>query len=301
MPIDTAAVETYLKQLQAQICSELEAADGVQTFRTDNWQRPEGGGGISRVLGDGAVFEKGGVNFSLIHGDKLPASATAARPQLSGAPFKAMGLSLVLHPANPFVPTTHANVRFFIAELPGQQPLWWFGGGYDLTPYYPFEADCISWHQTAKAACQPFGDGVYKDYKAWCDRYFYLPHRRETRGIGGLFFDDLNSGNFKRDFGLLQAVGNSFTAAYLPIVKRRKDTPYTDRHRQFQLYRRGRYVEFNLVYDRGTLFGLQSGGRAESVLMSLPPLLRFDYGFQPQPGSAEAELYENYLKPRDWV
>lgn len=294
-------VEKYLRQIQATICTAIEALDGSAKFTHEAWQRPQGGGGLTRVLVDGEIFEKAGVNFSLVYGDKMPASATASRPNLEGASFRAMGVSLVLHPKNPYVPTTHANVRFFIAEKEGQEPIWWFGGGYDLTPFYVFEEDCIHWHKTAHSACQPFGDSVYSEYKKWCDEYFYLPHRNETRGVGGLFFDDLNTGNFERDFNLMQAVGDSFLAAYLPIVERRKNTTFTESQRAFQLYRRGRYVEFNLVYDRGTLFGLQSGGRTESILMSLPPLVRFDYGFEPKENSPEADLTEKYLQARCWV
>lgn len=296
-----AEVEQYLTQLQDTICAAIEACDGGATFTREQWQRAEGGGGITRVLVDGNVFEKAGVNFSLVHGDKMPGSATAARPNLDGASFRAMGVSLVLHPKNPLVPTTHANVRFFIAQKEGQSPVWWFGGGYDLTPYYVFEEDCVHWHQVAKQACAPFGADVYPRYKKWCDEYFYLPHRNETRGVGGLFFDDLNSGDFSQDFAFMRAIGDSFIDAYVPIVERRKALSYTDQQRAFQLYRRGRYVEFNLVYDRGTLFGLQSGGRTESILMSLPPLVRFDYGYTPDHDSPEARLNEEYLRPRDWV
>ncbi len=301
MSINASKVEAYLKSLQDTICAAIAKLDGKASFVEESWQRPEGGGGRSRVLTEGAVFEKAGVNFSLVHGNKMPASATANRPELAGAGFKAMGVSLVLHPHNPFVPTTHANVRFFIAEKEGQEPLWWFGGGYDLTPYYPFEEDCIHWHGVAKSACDPFDNGYYTKFKDWCDKYFYLPHRNETRGIGGLFFDDLNSGDFEKDFTFLQSVGNSFLEAYLPIVEKRKNLAYSDTHKSFQLYRRGRYVEFNLVYDRGTLFGLQSNGRTESILMSLPPLVRFDYGYSPEKGSKEEDLYLNYLKPRVWL
>jgi coproporphyrinogen III oxidase len=253
------------------------------------------------VIGGGAVFEKGGVNFSHVKGSALPASATAHRPELAGRAFEAMGVSLVIHPHNPYVPTSHANVRFFIAEKPGEAPVWWFGGGYDLTPYYGFDEDCIHWHQTARDACAPFGEDVYPRYKRWCDDYFFLKHRNEPRGIGGLFFDDLNEGGFERCFGFLQAVGNSYVDAYRPIVARRKRLPYGERERDFQLHRRGRYVEFNLVYDRGTLFGLQTGGRTESILMSLPPEVRWGYNWQPEPGSPEAGLTEKYLKPREWV
>ena len=299
--IDIDAVKQYLLGLQESICQALEAEDGKARFQQDEWQRPEGGGGRSRVIADGAVFEKGGVNFSHVFGASLPPSASAARPELAGRSFQALGVSLVMHPHNPYVPTSHANVRFFIAEKPGQDPVWWFGGGYDLTPYYGFEEDCIHWHQTAKAACLPFGDGVYEEYKAWCDRYFYLPHRDEPRGVGGLFFDDVGSDDFQRGFALMQAVGNSYLAAYLPIVAKRRAMDFGERQRDFQLYRRGRYVEFNLVQDRGTIFGLQSRGRTESILMSLPPLVRWAYNWQPEPDSPEARLTDFFLSGRDWI
>jgi coproporphyrinogen III oxidase len=296
-------VRTYLLGLQDMICQRLEKLDGRQTFEQDDWQREGsgGGGGRTRVLTDGAVFEQAGVNFSEVTGDDLPASATASRPELTGRSFKAMGVSLVIHPHNPYVPTSHANVRFFIAEKAGEKPIWWFGGGFDLTPYYGFEQDVVEWHQTAKTACDPFGEQVYQEYKKWCDDYFTLKHRDETRGVGGLFFDDLNEGGFEHCFGLMQSVGNSYIEAYEPIVIRRKDTSFSERERDFQLYRRGRYVEFNLVYDRGTLFGLQSGGRTESILMSLPPLVKWRYNWQPESGSPEEELYQKFLKPRDWL
>lgn len=298
---DIQAVKDYLIGLQERICQRLEAVDGQASFIRDSWQRPEGGGGISRVLADGGVIEKGGVNFSHVMGETMPASATAHRPHLAGAPWQAMGVSLVIHPNNPYVPTSHANVRFFIATPEDSAPVYWFGGGYDLTPYYGFEEDCVHWHRTAKAACQPFGDSVYADYKRWCDDYFYLKHRQEPRGVGGLFFDDYNTGDFDRDFAFMQAVGDSYIEAYEPIVRRRMDKPWGEREREFQLYRRGRYVEFNLVYDRGTLFGLQSGGRTESILMSLPPLVRWDYDRRPEPGSEEARLTEYFLTGRDWL
>lgn len=296
-----AAVQQFLQQLQDTICAALQQADGSAHFVEDAWQRPEGGGGKSRVLTGGKVFEQAGVNYSHVFGANMPASATAHRPELAGRSFNACGVSLVIHPNNPYLPTTHANVRFFIAEKAGEPAVWWFGGGFDLTPFYPFEEDVVHWHQTAKTAVDPFGAEYYPAYKKWCDEYFYLKHRGETRGVGGLFFDDLNAPGFEQSFALMRAVGEAFIPAYLPIVERRKATPYGERERQFQLYRRGRYVEFNLVYDRGTLFGLQSGGRTESILMSMPPLVRWQYSFQPAPGSAEALLYERYLKPQDWL
>lgn len=299
--VDKSAVKTYLQDLQNRICVDLAAVDGQKEFIEDSWTRPEGGGGRSRVLVEGGVFEKGGVNFSHVTGAAMPASATAHRPELAGRSFEAMGVSLVIHPHNPYVPTSHANVRFFIAEKEGESPVWWFGGGYDLTPYYGFEEDCVHWHATAKAACDPFGADVYTRFKHWCDEYFFLKHRQEPRGIGGLFFDDFNELNFDRSFAFMQAVGNSYTKAYVPIVSKRQDHAYGERERQFQLYRRGRYVEFNLVYDRGTLFGLQTGGRTESILMSLPPLVRWEYNWTPDAASAEAELYDKYLVPRAWV
>ena len=295
------AVQQFLQQLQNSICSSLESADGKAKFVEDAWQRAEGGGGKSRVLTGGAVFEQAGVNYSHVFGANMPASATAHRPELAGRSFNACGVSLVIHPNNPYVPTTHANVRFFIAEKEGEAPVWWFGGGFDLTPFYPFEEDVVHWHQTAKAAVDPFGEQYYPAYKKWCDDYFYLKHRNETRGVGGLFFDDLNQPGFDTSFALMRSVGEAFIPAYLPIVEKRKATPFGERERQFQLYRRGRYVEFNLVYDRGTLFGLQSGGRTESILMSMPPLVRWQYGYQPETGSAEAQLYQRYLKPQDWL
>jgi len=294
-------VKHYLLDLQDRLCRQLAEADGGATFREDAWERPEGGGGRSRVIEGGGVFEKGGVNFSHVHGDTLPPSATAARPELAGRGFHAVGVSWVLHPTNPHIPTSHGNVRFFIAEKAGEAPVWWFGGGYDLTPFYPVHEDVLHWHRVARDACAPFGDDVYARYKRWCDDYFYLKHRDETRGVGGLFFDDLNEGGFERCFAFQQAVGDSFLDAYLPIVARRRDTPWSERERAFQLYRRGRYVEFNLVWDRGTLFGLQSGGRTESILMSMPPVAEWHYGWTPEPGSAEAVLYRDYLRPRDWL
>jgi coproporphyrinogen III oxidase len=300
---DINAVRAYFMDLQDRICNALETADGQAKFVEDNWQREGmgGGGGRTRVLTDGGIFEQGGVNFSQVTGDSLPASATASRPELAGRSFEALGVSLVIHPHNPYIPTSHANVRFFIAEKEGEEPIWWFGGGYDLTPYYGFEEDVISWHQTAKSACDPFGEDIYPLYKQWCDDYFWLKHRNEPRGVGGLFFDDLNEGSFEDCFNFMKSVGDSYTQAYLPIVNRRKNIEFGERERDFQLYRRGRYVEFNLVYDRGTLFGLQSGGRTESILMSLPPLVKWCYNWQPEAGSAEAELYDIFLKPRDWL
>jgi len=294
-------VSAYLQRLQDSLCKGLEQQDKLGWFQEEAWVRPEGGGGRSRVLTDGGVFEKAGVNYSLVHGDQLPASASAARPELAGRSFQAMGVSLVIHPHNPYIPTSHANVRFFIAEKPRQDPVWWFGGGYDLTPYYGNDDDCRHWHQVAKAACDPFGEEVYSKFKNWCDRYFYLKHRQEPRGVGGLFFDDLNEWGFAKSFAFMKAVGDSYLPAYLPIVDRRAGNPFGERERQFQLYRRGRYVEFNLVYDRGTLFGLQSGGRTESILMSLPPLVRWEYGWQPEPGSEEEKLTKHYLQAKDWL
>ncbi len=298
---DLNTVKDYLLSLQDNICAELEAEDGEGKFIEDNWTRETGGGGRTHVLTDGAVFEQGGVNFSHVFGDNLPPSATAARPELAGRSFQAVGMSLVIHPHNPYVPTSHANVRFFIAEKEGEKPIWWFGGGFDLTPYYAFEEDVIAWHKMARAACAPFGAESYAQYKKWCDDYFYLKHRGETRGVGGLFFDDLNEPDFDTAFHFMQSVGDHYIKAYRPIIAKRKNTDYGERERDFQCYRRGRYVEFNLVFDRGTLFGLQSGGRTESILMSLPPLVKWRYDWSPEPGSPEADLYENYLKPRDWL
>jgi coproporphyrinogen III oxidase len=302
--VATPAVRKYLLGLQDRICAALEAEDGRGKFIEDAWTRGGeaalGGGGRTRVLEQGAVFEQAGVNFSHVTGASLPPAATASRPELEGRSFEALGVSLVIHPENPHVPTSHANVRFFIAEKEDEEPAWWFGGGYDLTPYYPVLEDVVGWHREARSACEPFGDDVYPRYKDWCDRYFYLKHRAEARGVGGLFFDDLNEGGFERCFSLMRAVGDSYLDAYLPIVQRRRNTPWTERQRNFQLYRRGRYVEFNLVYDRGTLFGLQSGGRTESILMSLPPLVAWRYGWKPEPGSEEAVLYA-FLEPRDWL
>jgi coproporphyrinogen III oxidase len=300
MPPDLAAVSSYLLSLQDSICSALEHEDGAGKFCEDRWSRPEGGGGRSRVLSEGAVFEKAGVGFSHVSGKSLPPSATASRPDLAGKAFNALGVSLVIHPRNPYVPTSHANVRFFTAGE-GDGAVWWFGGGFDLTPYYGFEEDAIHWHRTARAACEPHGPDLYPRFKKWCDDYFFLKHRGEPRGIGGIFFDDFNAPGFPASFAFLRSVGDAFLPAYLPIVRRRKATPYGERERDFQLYRRGRYVEFNLVYDRGTLFGLQSGGRTESILMSLPPLVAWRYDWKPAPGTAEARLYEVFLQPKHWL
>lgn len=298
IPVD--AVKSYLLNLQQRICAGLSAIDG-SVFIQDQWTRPEGGGGISRVLEQGAVIEKGGVNFSEVSGASLPPSASAHRPELAGAPWQAMGVSLVIHPRNPFAPTSHMNVRFFMATPENADPVWWFGGGYDLTPYYGFDDDCVLWHQSARTALQPFGEGVHARYKTWCDEYFYLKHRKEHRGIGGVFFDDLNEGGFDRCFALMQAVGDAYLPTYSTILERRYRTPFTAAHKDFQLYRRGRYVEFNLVWDRGTLFGLQSGGRTEAILMSMPPEVRFQYNWSPSPNTEEAKLYDYYLKPKDWL
>ena len=303
---DIASLRDWLVGLQSRIVAELEAADG-QTFRTDQWDRPQGGGGISRLIEEGNLFERGGVNFSHVKGDQMPASATAHRPELAGRKWQAMGVSLVMHPRNPYCPTTHLNVRFFVAEKEDEAPVWWFGGGMDLTPYYGFEQDAVHFHRTCREALESFGADIHPQYKARCDRYFFLKHRNEPRGIGGIFFDDLSAGGeggdtpFQRCRALTQSVGNHFTAAYLPIIARRRDIPYGERERDFQAYRRGRYVEFNLVWDRGTLFGLQSGGRTESILMSLPPVVKWRYDWQPEAGSEEAKLYTDFLPPRDWL
>jgi coproporphyrinogen III oxidase len=297
----TQPVLSYLQELQNRICLQIEALDPTASFQADPWTRAEGGGGLSRILSGGSVFEKAGVGFSHVKGQNLPPSATLARPELAETSFEAMGVSLVFHPWNPYVPTTHLNVRFFIAQKENQKPIWWFGGGYDLTPFYPFPEDVLHWHQTARDACAPFGPEIYPEFKSWCDRYFYLKHRAETRGVGGLFFDDLNRWDFHRCFQFMQAVGDSFLPAYLPLVQKRKNTPHEKQERDFQLYRRGRYVEFNLLQDRGTLFGLQSGGRTESILMSLPPLAAWVYDWKVKPDSPEALLYDHYLKPQDWL
>ena len=299
--LDVENVKQYLTHLQDSICEALEQEDETGLFREDAWQREEGGGGRSRVMAGGAIFESAGINFSHVHGAGLPASATAHRPELAGRSFQALGVSLVIHPLNPYIPTSHANVRFFIAEKEGAEPVWWFGGGFDLTPYYAFEQDVVHWHTIAKQACEPFGMDVHQRYKRWCDEYFFLKHRKEPRGVGGLFFDDLNEWEFEKCFAFMQSVGDHYLGAYQPIVNRRKDTPYGERERDFQLYRRGRYVEFNLVYDRGTLFGLQTGGRTESILMSMPPLVKWRYNWQPGAGTPEAELYEKFLVPKNWV
>ena len=309
---DIAAVKTFLLDLQDRICSAIEQADGQATFVEDAWDREQAesplgltGGGRTRVMIEGAVVEKGGVNFSHVRGATLPASATANRPELAGRSFQALGVSLVIHPSNPYIPTSHANVRFFVAEKEGEEPVWWFGGGFDLTPFYPFEEDVIHWHQTGKDLCAPFGDDVFPKYKKWCDDYFFLKHRNETRGVGGLFFDDLNTWNnelnFDKSFEFMQAVGNGYIDAYTPIIERRKDIPYGERERKFQCYRRGRYVEFNLVFDRGTIFGLQTGGRTESILMSMPPVAHWDYDWHPEAGSPEARLYTDFLPHKEWV
>ena len=298
--VDKELVKSYLLGLQDSICDALQQEDG-SPWQEDNWTRPEGGGGRSRVIANGSVIEKGGVNFSHVSGDQLPASATQSRPELAGRSFEAMGVSLVIHPHNPYIPTSHANVRFFIAEKDGEDPVWWFGGGYDLTPYYGNQQDCEHWHRTAKEACDGFGEDMYPRLKQQCDKYFYLRHRDEPRGVGGVFFDDLNDLGFDQSFAFMRAIGDSYVDAYLPIMQRRREHPFGERERNFQLYRRGRYVEFNLVYDRGTLFGLQTGGRTESILMSMPPMVRWEYDWQPEAGSAEDELYTKYLIDRDWV
>lgn len=294
-------VKSYFQNLQDIICNGLSEEDGKKQFKEDVWKHRQGGGGRTRVLRNGAVFESAGVNFSHIIGDKLPASATAQRPELAGRHFIATGISLVIHPDNPFIPTTHANLRFFSAFDKDKAPIWWFGGGFDLTPYYGFEEDCIYWHQTARNACSPYGEKIYEKYKKWCDEYFYLKHRQEPRGIGGLFFDDLNEWGFLKSFAFTQSVGDHFLKAYRPIVQKRKEIAYSDKHKAFQLYRRGRYVEFNLIYDRGTLFGLQSGGRTESILMSLPPQVSWGYNWHPDPNSEEAKLYQAFLINKNWL
>jgi coproporphyrinogen III oxidase len=300
--LDINKIKAYLLLLQSTICDQLSAEDGTGIFQTEPWEQSNLGYGITRVLSNGAVIEKGGVNFSHVSGDQLPSAATARRPELIGRSFQAMGVSLVIHPANPYVPTVHGNLRFLIAEdTSGAEPIWWFGGGFDLTPYYGFEEDCRHWHSVFKSACEPFGADLYPKYKKACDEYFYLKHRNETRGIGGLFFDDLNLGGFENCFEFIQSVGNSYIPAYRHIMAQRKKMSYGERQRQFQLYRRGRYVEFNLIYDRGTLFGLQTGGRTESILMSLPPLVTWQYDWHPEAGSEEARLYTDFLGAREWL
>lgn len=299
IPLD--AVKDYLLRLQTRICTALESFEPEARFINDQWNRPKGGGGVARVLENGQLIERGGVNFSYVADDNLPASATTARRYLEGCRFCAMGISTVIHPYNPYVPTSHMNVRLFVAEKNNAKPIWWFGGGYDLTPYYGFVEDCQHWHQTARQACVSFGTEIYAEFKKWCDNYFFLTHRNEPRGVGGLFFDDLNRWDFSTCFAFIKSVGDSYLDAYLPIVAQRKDTIYGERERDFQLYRRGRYVEFNLVYDRGTLFGLQSNGRTESILMSLPPQVRWCYHWQPEKGSAEEKLYKEFLQHKQWV
>jgi coproporphyrinogen III oxidase len=300
IPIDIDAVKDYLTHLQDWIVARMESLDGG-TFRRDAWERPEGGGGVSRLIEQGDVFERGGVNFSHVTGSALPPSASASRPDLAGRSFQAMGVSLVLHPRSPYIPTVHMNVRFFVAEKPEAEPVCWFGGGMDLTPYYGFEEDAQHFHLTCKAALEPFGADMHPKLKKWCDEYFYLKHRAEPRGVGGIFFDDLSEPDFDTAFALTRSVGDHFVDAYAPIVERRRELEYGERERDFQAYRRGRYVEFNLVYDRGTLFGLQSGGRTESILMSLPPVVKWRYDWKPEPGTPEARLYEEFLRPRDWA
>ncbi|MCL6556307.1 MAG: oxygen-dependent coproporphyrinogen oxidase [Burkholderiales bacterium] len=298
--METKRVREFLTELQELIVERLQQVDGKR-FRRDEWSRAEGGGGVTCVIEEGNVLERGGVNFSHVMGESLPPSATASRPQLAGRRFEAMGVSLVLHPRNPYAPTVHMNVRFFVAEKPGEAPVWWFGGGMDLTPYYGFEEDAVHFHTLCRNALTPFGADYYPRFKKWCDEYFYLRHRGEPRGVGGIFFDDFSEGGFEHAFNLTESVGDHFLPAYVPILERRMNTPYGERERDFQAYRRGRYVEFNLVYDRGTLFGLQSGGRTESILMSLPPLVKWRYDWKPEPGTPEARLYTDFLIARDWV
>ena len=301
MSVDIQKVKDYLLDLQNRNCDLIEKQDGTAKFREDAWERAEGGGGRTRILQSGKVFEQAGVGFSHVFGDQLPPAATTQRPDLAGRSFQAMGVSLVIHPNNPFVPTSHCNVRFFIAEKENEEPVWWFGGGFDLTPYYGFKEDAEFWHQTSKKACDEVDKNLYPKFKKWCDEYFYIKHRNEARGVGGLFFDDFNEGGFENSFKLFSSVGDHFLRAYLPIVEKRKDHAFNEKHRNFQLYRRGRYVEFNLVYDRGTLFGLQSGGRTESILMSLPPNVRWEYDFYPEAGSEEEKLYTEFLPAREWI
>ena len=298
--MQTDVVKDYFLGLQQGIVSRLEQLDG-KTFRRDAWTRPQGGGGVSRLVEEGGLLERGGVNFSHVHGDQLPPSASASRPEIAGRAFEAMGVSLVLHPRNPYVPTVHMNVRFFVAVKKGEEPVWWFGGGMDLTPYYGFEEDCVHFHTVCNQSLAAFGDDIHRKYKEWCDRYFFLKHRNEPRGIGGVFFDDVSTPDFDTCFALARSVGDHFLKAYEPIVLRRRNQAYGERERDFQAYRRGRYVEFNLVFDRGTLFGLQSGGRTESILMSLPPIVKWRYDWTPEPGSDEARLYDEFLTARDWI
>jgi len=297
---NSQSVRNYFLELQNKITEKLQEQETV-SFLEDQWNREEGGGGQSRILENGVIFEKAGINFSDVHGQQLPTSATEKRPNLENASFRAMGISLVFHPRNPFVPTCHMNLRYFSVLKKEEEIAWWFGGGYDLTPYYGFEEDAIHWHSTARDACKPFGENIYSKFKQACDRYFYLPHRKEPRGIGGVFFDDYNEIDFDHSFALTQSIGNSFLPAYIPILEKRKDTPFGDKHKSFQHYRRGRYVEFNLIYDRGTLFGLQSNGRTESILMSLPPQVNWTYNYQPDSNSEEALLYQNFLIEKDWL
>jgi coproporphyrinogen III oxidase len=298
--VDTAAVKKYLMELQELIVARLEQVDGAK-FCRDSWERPEGGGGRSCIIEEGNVIERGGVAFSHVKGDKMPPSATAHRPELAGRQWEAMGVSLVIHPRNPYAPTTHANVRMFVATKEGEAPVFWFGGGMDLTPYYGFEEDAVHFHQICKNSLDPFGEDLHPKYKKWCDEYFYLKHRNEQRGIGGIFFDDLSVPDFESAFAVQQSVGDHFLSAYIPILVRRMNTPYGERERDFQLYRRGRYVEFNLVIDRGTIFGLQTNGRTESILLSMPPLVKWRYNWSPEAGTPEAELYEKFIVPREWV
>lgn len=299
--MELIAIKEFLLYLQNKICKSIEDQDTEKKFMIDHWSRVEGSFGETRIISDGKVIERGGVNFSYITGDNLPPAATLKRPDLAGRKFVALGISVVIHPTNPYVPTSHANLRFFCAERKGSAPIWWFGGGFDLTPYYPFEEDCIHWHTMAANACKPYGANFYSKYKKWCDEYFYINHRQEMRGIGGLFFDDLNEDGFKNCFAFLKSVGEHYLLGYLPILEQRKKTPYTDRERNFQLYRRGRYVEFNLIQDRGTLFGLQSGGRVESILMSLPPLATWRYDWKPSKDTPESDLTEHFLQAREWI
>jgi len=302
--IDTRSVRDYLLGLQQRIVERFETLDG-RPFRADGWEKPPGsplgGGGLTRIVEEGNLLERGGVGFSHVTGERLPPSATAQRPELAGRAFEALGVSLVFHPRNPYAPTVHLNVRMFVAQKQGAEPVWWFGGGMDLTPYYGFEEDAVHFHRTCRDALAPFGTDLHAKYKRWCDDYFYLKHRREPRGVGGIFYDDLAEGGFERCFALTRAVGENFLPAYGPILSRRKDLPYGERERDFQCYRRGRYVEFNLVWDRGTLFGLQSNGRTEAILMSLPPLVKWRYDWKPAPGSPEERLYTDFLVPRNWV